>query len=578
MIVCTEIQHDDRIPESQTQGLLRQAVFGKALLVTVAIVLPATGESSIRFQDVTETAGIDFRHTDGSSGRRYIVETVSAGLATFDYDGDGDLDIYFLNGAPLPPKEMRGMPRNVLYRNDGGWHFTDVTKEAGVGDTGFGLGVAVADYDGDGSPDLYLNNFGPNLLYRNNGDGTFSDATSYAGVASGNSVGAGACFLDADKDGAVDLYVANYVKFTPENHVETIVDGFPKYTGPKAYEPEPDRLFRNRGDGTFQDVSRESGIASHAGTGMGTVCLDYDRDGDTDVVVLNDVRGNFLFQNDGKGVFEEVGLVAGIAYSVDAKALGSMGIDCSDYDNDGWLDLFQTSYANELPALFRNTGLGFFDDVTRPTRAGLGCFAHVNWGAGFADFDNDGDRDIFVANGHLQDNVQQYDDTTSYEVPNVVLMNDGDGRFLNVTSECGDALAISRSSRGVALGDLDNDGRVDVAVLNSRREPTVLRNESNTHNHWVHIRLRGTQTNRDGIGSRVTVVCDDLAQVAEVHSGRGYQSHFGSRLHFGLGPRTQIDRVEVNWLSGRRDVFADIPVDCSIVLHEGDSPGISDEP
>ncbi len=526
-------------------------------------------ECPIRFHDVTQETGITFLHTDGSSGRRYIVETVTAGLATFDYDNDGHMDIYFLNGAPLPGTRTDGVTRNCLYRNDGSWRFTDVTDQVGVGDTGFGLGVAAADYDADGNLDLYVNNFGANVLYRNNGDGTFSDVTNAAGVADGNKVGAAVCFLDADGSGNLDLYVANYVKFTRQTHVETIVDGFPKYTGPKAYAPEPDTLYGNEGAGTFRDVSDEAGVTAHAGTGMGAVCLDYDNDGDTDIAVLNDVRGNFLFENDGRGRFRETGLSAGIAYSMDARALGSMGIDCADYDNDGWLDLFQTAYSGELPALFRNSGIGFFEDVTRSARAGTGAFSHVNWGVGFADFDNDGDRDLFIANGHLQDNVHLYDDTTSYEATNLVLMNDGNGRFENVSSECGDGLQVKRSSRGVALEDLDDDGRIDVVVLNSRRQSTVLRNESKLGNHWIQIQLRGVKTNRDGVGARVQVVSGDLTLIDEVHSGRGYQSHYGSRLHFGLGQRRQVDRLEIRWLGGDTEVLESIPVDQTISIVEG---------
>lgn len=523
----------------------------------------------IRLQDVTQTTGISFRHTDGSSGRRYIVETVSAGLALFDYNNDGRIDIYFLNGAQLPGSPPGPPPRNALYRKDGDWKFTEVTDQAGVGDTGFGLGVAIADYDNDGDADIYVNNFGPNVLYRNNGDGTFQDVTEAAGVGAGDLVGAGACFLDIEGDGDLDLYCANYVNFTYENHVPIVVNGFPQYAGPKAYKPVPDILYRNNGDGTFSDVSEESGIARHEGTGMGMVCLDFDNDDDTDIAVLNDVRGNFLFQNDGSDKFEEIGLIAGIGYSADGKELGSMGIDCADYDNDGWLDLFQTAYSAELPALYRNTGIGFFEDVTRAAGAGIKTYPYVNWGCGFVDFDGDGDRDLFIANGDLQDNVHLYSAITAYEVRNTVLMNTGNSKFLDVSDECGDGLAPKLSSRGVGLDDLDNDGDIDVVILNSRREPTILRNESQAGNHWVQLRLQGTKTNRDGIGARVRVVAGDLVQVDEVHSGRGYQSHFGTRLHFGLGQRDKIDRIEVRWIGGSEEVFQAGAVDQVLTLVEG---------
>ncbi|MCL4191395.1 MAG: VCBS repeat-containing protein [Thermoguttaceae bacterium] len=534
----------------------------------VALLAAAPAPCPIQLRDVTPQTRITFRHTDGSSGRRYIVETVTAGLATFDYDGDGLIDIYFVNGAPLPGTKTDVPPKDALYRNNGDWTFSDVTEQAGVGEMGFGLGVAAADYDEDGDQDLYVSNFGPKVLYRNNGDGTFTDVTRQAGVADGEKVGAGACFLDGDADGDLDLFVANYVQFTFANHVEVVVDGHPQYAGPKEYEPEQSTYFRNNGDGTFTDASRASGIADHPGTGMGIVALDYDNDADTDIAVLNDVAGNYLFANDGRGRFEEVGLLTGFAYNLDGNEMGSMGVDCGDYDNDGWLDLFQTAYSGELPALFRNTGDGAFDDVTRSTGAGVGAFPYVNWGTGFADFDSDGYRDLFIANGHLQDNVHLYDGTTAYEVCNQVLRNTGRGKFVDISGQCGDGLLPKLSSRGAAIDDLDNDGDLDIVVLNSRRESTVIRNESPRAGHWLAVLLRGTRTNRDGVGARVTVVAGDLTLADEVHSGRGYQGHFGTRLHFGLGPHTRIDRIEVRWIGGQTDVWKDIAVDRLITLTE----------
>ncbi|TVS09487.1 MAG: CRTAC1 family protein [Planctomycetaceae bacterium] len=543
---------------------------GIALLLW-PIALAAAMESDVGpvdLRDITDATGITFVHTDGSSGRRYIVETVASGLATFDYDGDGLIDIYFLNGAPLrgSPVDPDDPPTNRLYRNNGNGTFSDVTQAAGVGDTGFGLGVAVADYNNNGLPDIYVNNFGPNVLYRNNGDGTFTDVTSEAGVAAGDMVGAGAAFLDIDQNGNLDLYCGNYVQFTYDNHVDVVVGGFPQYAGPKDYEPERDILFRNNGDGTFTDVSRASGVAAVAGTSMGMVCLDYDNDGHTDIVIMNDVLGNFLFHNDGSGRFQEIGLLAGMAYNVDGIPLGSMGVDCADYDNDGWLDLFQTAYAGELPALYRNTGQGFFDDVTRTAGAGIGDYPHVNWGTGFADLNNNGHRDLFIANGHLQDNIHLYSDSTTYEVRNTLLINTGDGRFVDRSRTSGDGLLVQRSSRGVALDDLNNNGLIDVVVLNSRSGPTILRNDTENDHHWLQIRLRGVQSNRDGVGAQVRVTAGGRTQMAEVHSGRGYQSHFGTRLHFGLGTADRVERVEVRWIGGRLDVLENLPVDRRIVI------------
>jgi hypothetical protein len=545
---------------------LRAALAAAAACLCLAA--PARAESPIQLRDVTRQTGIAFVHTDGSSGRRYIVETVCAGVALFDYDGDGDADVYFLNGGRLKGSKAAAAPRNALYRNDGKLKFTDVTKRAGVGDTGHGLGVAVGDYDNDGDLDLYVNNFGPNVLYRNNGDGTFTDVTKKAGVANGHRVGAGASFLDMDGDGDLDLYVANYVNFTYANHQTCRFNGFPAYVGPMNYRPTPDTLYRNNGDGTFTDVSAASGVAAHKGTGMGMVCADYDDDGDTDVFVGNDVAGNSVFQNDGAGKFEEVGLDSGLAYDLGGLAQGTMGVACGDLDNDGKLDFYVTSYQHQLATHYRNLGDGVFADVTRTTGAGAGTFHHVTWGAALVDFDNDGDRDIFVACGHLHDNVRQFDDSTTYLARNVLLMNTGKGTFVNVSGKCGDGLAVKLSSRGAAFDDLDNDGDIDGVVLNSRREPTILRNDSPGGNHWIRIRLKGTKTNRDGVGARVKVVAGDLAQVDEVHSGRGYQSHYGMRLHFGLGKRTRVDRVEVRWIGGGTDVVKNVPVDKLLTVTE----------
>jgi len=540
-----------------------------ALVLAQACVFAAGPPGPIQLVDVTAKTGITFRHTDGGSGRRYIVEYVSAGLALFDYDGDGDEDIYFLNGAPLPGTTAKTPPGNALYRNDGGFKFTDVTARAGVGDTGHGLGVTVGDYDNDGDLDLYLNNYGPNVLYRNNGDGTFTDVTKAAGVANGHRVGAGANFLDIDADGDLDLFVSNYVKFSPEDRIVRMRRGFAAYPSPMRYKADPDTLYRNNGDGTFTDISKEAGISAHAGTGMGTVCGDFDDDGDTDIFVCNDVAANFLYLNDGRGKFTEGGLMAGVAYDGDANVHGSMAAVCGDYDNDGRLDVYTTSYQKEPATMYRNLGKGFFEDRTRTTGAATGTLSQVTWGSGLIDFDNDGDRDIFIACGHLDDNVEKFDDTTEYLARNILLMNTGAGKFVDVSQRSGGGMALKRSSRGAAFGDLDNDGDLDVVILNSRREPSVLRNDSKSDNHWLQIRLRGKKSNRDGVGARVKVVAGDLTQVDEVHSGRGYQGHFGLRLHFGLGKRQRVDRVEVRWIGGGADVLENVRVDRILNITQG---------
>jgi hypothetical protein len=540
------------------------------LMLFAPLVRAADASSPIQLKEVTRQTGITFVHTDGSSGRRYIMESVASGLATFDYNGDGKIDILFLNGAPLPGSPTTTPPpRNALYRNDGDWKFTDVTLAAGLVDANYHLGVCVGDYNNDGYPDIYLNNFGPNILYRNNGNGTFTDVTREAGVAVGNHVGAGTCFLDIDQDGDLDLFVANYIEFALAKHQTRHVNGHPAYVGPMVYGPIPSVLFRNNGDGTFTDISRESGVSAHAGTGMGVVCADYDDDGDTDIIVGNDAMANFVWNNDGTGHFKEVGLLSGLAYDLHGVGQGTMGVECADYDNDGRLDFHMTSYQKQWAILYRNAGRGLFDDVTHLTGAGTGTYSQVEWGNGLVDLDNDGDRDLFIACGHLQDNVDLWDDTTSYEARNILLANTGRGKFTDISARSGDGLAVKRSSRGAAFDDLDNDGDIDAVILNARREPTILRNDSPGRNHWIQIRLRGTSSNRDGIGARIKVVAGDLTLIDEVHSGRGYQSHYGMYPHFGLGRRTRIDRIEVRWNGGGVDVLEGVEADRLLQITEG---------
>ena len=541
-----------------------------AVLMLLSTFACERTDGGIVLSDVTKETGITFRHTDGSGGEFYVMEPMTGGLALFDYDGDGDVDIYFLNGAPLKGTKVDTAPKNALYRNDGSFKFTDVTEQSGAGDTGFALGVVAADYDNDGALDIYVNNYGANVLYRNNGDGTFTDVTAQAGVANGHKVGASTCFLDMDKDGDLDLYVTNYVEFSYDKHATTTENGYRVYLGPPYFGPTRDNLYRNNGEGTFTDVSEGSGISGHFGTGMGMVCADYDNDGDTDIFVANDISaGNFLFKNDGTGKFDEIALIAGAAYDSQGVELGSMGVDCADYDNDGWLDFYQTSYNKQMAVFYRNINGRMFEDVSVLTGAGTGTYAPVTWGIGSVDFDNDGDRDIFVACGHIQDMIEFYNSTETYFQENVLLMNTGDGKFTDVSKDSGDGMKVKLSSRGAAFDDLDNDGDVDVVILNSRREPTVLRNDSRNSNHWLEVVLRGVKTNRDGVGARVKVVAGDLTQIDEVHSGRSYQSHYGMRLHFGLGAREKIDRIEVRWIGGGVDVFEDIVVDQVLTITEG---------
>ena len=537
------------------------------MLVLLGVV-PSRAESVLRMTDVTAQSGIAFVHSHGGAGQGYIVEGVVGGLALFDYDRDGLIDIYFLNGAPLQGTEVDTLPRNALYRNNGDGSFTDVTARAGVGDLGHGLAVTVGDYNNNGYPDLYISNFGPNVLYRNNGDGTFTEVTQETGVGNGDRVGAGVSFLDIDGDGTLDLFASNYIDFTYENHVPLPMGQFLFQASPQYYRPVPDTLYRNNGDGTFSDVTESSGIGSVVGPGMGVVCFDYNGNGHTDILVCNDGAANFLYHNDGQGRFEEVGLVAGLAYDFLGNRNSSMGVDCGDYDNDGHPDLIMTNFASEMPVLYRNLGEGFFVDATNAARLDVGLFPHVTWGAGFADFDNDGHRDLFIACGHF-DPIEHVDDRTAFRVRNFLLRNRGDGTFEDVSRTSGSGLAVVESSRGVGLDDLTNDGRVDVVVLNSNAPPTIIRNDSDHGHHWLQVQLRGVTANRDAVGARVRVVAGDRTQVAEVHSGRGYQSHYGSRLGFGLGKVPQVDRLEVRWPGGGVEVFTDLAVDQIVVLTQG---------
>jgi len=564
------------VPETSTSAPLAATGKGEPFTATASQSGHARAESSpFYFVEVTTEAGIDFRHTDGSSGRRYVIEPMSAGLLIFDYDKDTHEDVYFLNGAPLPGNHSEEIPRNRLYRNLGDWKFVDVTEAAGVGDSGYGLGVAAADVDNDGFEDVYVNNFGPNVFYRNNGDGTFSEASVACGVRGGEQMGAGVCFLDADRDGWVDLYVGNYIDFSFDQHIARSINGIPSYPGPLDYQPVPDTFYRNQGDGRFQDASETSGIGALSGTCMGVVAGDFDNDGDDDIFVCNDVKENFLWINDGTGRFEEHAVVRGVAYDAFGAPQASMGADAGDLDNDGLADIFMTSYQNETVTFYRNLE-AFFEDTTPTSGAGVSSYSHVTWGVVIADFDNDGYRDVFIACGHLDDNVELRDRTTSYWAKNILLKNLGNGKFEDVSERSGPGLQVRLSSRGAAAADLDNDGDLDIVVLNSRMPATVLRNDTPSGNHWLQVLLEGRESNRSAIGAKVEITAGDLRIWDEVRSGRGYQSDWGRRLHFGLGPRTMVDRVEVYWPSGRRDLLKNVPGDRLIYVVEGQSP-ISDE-
>lgn len=529
-------------------------------------ILP-TPAGKPEFVDVTQSSGIDFVHTDGKGGLRFIVQTVVAGLATFDYDGDGFVDIYFLNGAPNPGSKFDTAPTNALYRNNGDWTFTDVTDQAGVGDAGYGLGVVTGDYDNDGDQDIYVNNFGPNVLYRNNGDGTFTDVTLEAGTQC-DKVGGGAAFLDVEGDGDLDLYVANYVDFTYENNVVDKIGDVEFSSGPKSYDPVPDVLFRNNGDGTFTNISEESGVSKVVGPGMGLVSTDYDDDGDPDIFVCCDYAANLLFRNDGEGHFEEVALLAGTAYDSLGNANGSMGVDVGDYNQDGKLDFYMTVFTGEQSTLYENIGGGIFQDMSKPSGASASTLPHVKWGTTFADFDNDTDEDLFVACGHFWINARNVDDRTAVRVPNAYLENNGKGRFTDVSRHSGSGMAVLESSKGAAFDDLDNDGDLDVVILNANAPPTLLRNDLNSTARSVQISLVGNESNRDGVGAKVVLRTSAGQQQREARRGRGYQSSYGDRLHFGLGD-AKIESIRVRWPNGKEQEIEDPPAAKFLRITEG---------
>lgn len=524
--------------------------------------------SEIRFADVTAEAALDFVHAGVRDGGDKLPDYVVGGFALLDFDDDGLLDVYFPNSGPHVPGRASEKPRNRLYRNLGDWRFVDVTDAAGVGDTGHGLGAVAGDFNNDGYEDLYVSNFGPNVLYFNNGDGTFSERQRAAGVDDGDRLGAGICGLDYNGDGNLDLYVANYGQIDPHETPSRTHRGVGIF-GPLDYRPEVDALYRNEGDGTFADVSETSGIGGVAGHGMGVVSFDMDDDGLPDIFVCNDSYANFMFHNLGDGRFKEVALLSGVAYDAAGTRQGNMGVDCGDFDGDGRLDLISTNFQDETPVLYRNTGDSNFRDASY--KAGLGPIARreVTWGVSMEDFDNDSLPDLFIASGHLTPLVKQQEDTQSFAMRNFVIRNQGGGEFVDVTEHAGDVSQLVASTRGAACADLDNDGRVDGVLFNLLESATLLRNVTEAPHHWLQIRLRGVRANRDGVGARVVVEAGDLRLVREVHCGRGYQSHHGMVLHFGLGSESSVDRVTVRWPGGPVETFADLVPNQRAVLIEG---------
>jgi hypothetical protein len=542
---------------------------------------PARGtepaKSGRRFVDATPGSGIEFRNVCGAGpeSKGWLAESMGAGAAWLDYDGDGKLDLYLVNGSAYDRKPGEG-ERNVLYRGDGKGRFTDVTERAGVGDRGWGYGVAVGDYDNDGDPDIYVTNSGPNALYRNRGDGTFENVTARAGVGL-DGWSSSAAFFDMEGDGDLDLYVTSYVdgdparvprRGTPEARtVNCTYKGLFVFCGPLGLTAIQDALYRNDGGGKFTDVTRAAGVWLETPRyALGVVTADMDGDGDQDIYVANDSVVNSLWLNRGDGTFVDAGVRMLAALNADGRPQAGMGTNAGDYNGDGWLDLAVTNFSHDLNTLYRSMGGKFFVDDSALTGLGVTQMS-LSWGVGFADFDHDADLDLFIANGHLYPQVDDYDLGTHYRQTNHLFVNDG-GRFRESAANCGPGLAARHSFRAAAFADYDDDGDVDIALTTLDEAPLLLRNETRAPGHYLQLRLIGRGSNRDAVGARVTVVAGGRTQIRERQGGGSYLAASDPRLHFGLGAVAVAERVEIRWPDGGRQVLRDVAADRLLTVEQ----------
>lgn len=549
-------------------------------LVVGALVALPVESPKIRLVDVAAEAGVDLLNVCGEQRKDYIVEVNGNGAAFFDYDNDGDMDLAIINGSTLKNMQRGGGPMVALYRNDGKGKFSDVTAGSGLTRKGWGMGACVADYDNDGFQDLYVTAFGPNVLYRNQGDGTFSDVTDRAGVGDVR-WSTNCAFCDYDRDGDVDLYVANYLTFDEKKiakrggSTQCRFMGADVICGPKGLPGEPDALYRNNANGTFTDVTGPAGITDPGYYGFGVIASDLDDDGWPDIFVANDSKPNLLFQNNKNGTFSEIALLAGIALNQEGREQAGMGVGVGDYDGDGRFDIFVTNFSHDTNTLHHNSGAAVFTDKTYAANLGESSFKYLGWGTGFVDLDNDGLLDIFIANGHVYPEIDDLKIGTKFLQSKQVYLNLGNGRYDEISQQVGGGVVLEKSARGAAFADYDNDGDVDVVVINLNDRPTLLRNDTDKTNHWLTLRLTGTKSNRDAIGARVALKAAGRTQVAEVRSGGSYLSHNDSRIHFGLGSAETVDSLEIRWPSGLVETFETLKPDRIVSITEGkEIPGI----
>src|SRR5947209_5271779 len=562
--------------------LNRQAVVVKDRISFISLYIaltlglaPASGaqqasapvKTPVTFEEVPpRTSGITWVHDNAHSPERYLPETVGAGCAFLDYDNDGWLDIYLVNSGPsdffTPQKPLK----NALYHNNHDGTFTDVTDKAGVAGGTFGMGVAAADYDGDGWVDLYVTAYGRNILYRNNGDGTFTDVTAKAGVGA---PGWSTCavWFDYDGDGKLDLFVSSFVQYTKEMSCGNNRLGLKYYCIPRVFKPQPSHLFHNNGDGTFTDVSKESGIASSPGKSFGAVATDVNGDGRMDLFVANDTMPNFLFINKGNGKFEEAGLAAGVAYSEMGKPRSGMGVDAADYDGDGWQDLFVANIDQEFFSLYRNQKDLIFTD--EPGEIGPATQLLSGWGLKFFDYDDDGDVDLLLVNGHPDDLIEMRAARVKYREPMLMFENVG-GRFRNVSAQSGAAFSKDFSGRGMAVGDYDNDGDLDLLISNNGEAPVLLRNEGGNRGHWLGLQLVATKSNPASVGASITWTAGGVTRRRLKTSGGSYLASHDPREILGVGAATKIEAVEVRWPSGKVDRLTNLPMNTYIKVVEGE--------